>query len=285
MKNLSLMLVMMGAAIWSGPLSGQTQSTPWQPDADGDHMIGMQDLLKVIAVYGAVDADFDNAYGADDACPEVAGPIDGCPEPSGCEPLYFDGYTYGVVEVSGDCWFAENLRTLHYANGEPIVEANVGSGVWGDYGAEGAWCDFNLDGEWSTTYGRLYNGAAVLDERGLCPTGWHVPSDLEWMGLEAAAGMNESELGATAYRGNKAYVLKDSLAWNGTDSLAWRGMPGGFRSTTGAFLAGGSAGGWWTGSDIVGSEAWFRSMHTNNEGVQRNVFGLHAALSVRCLKN
>jgi len=256
---------------------------PWQPDTDGDHQIGMQDLLKVIAVYGAVDEDLDHVYGSDDACPEVAGPVLGCPAPETCTSVEWDGWTYDVVEVEGQCWFAENLRSTHYSNGDSILEANTGSGVWGNNAGQGVWCHYDLDSTWSEEYGLLYTGDAVLDERGVCPIGWHLPSDLEWMSLEAAIGMSGDEIGATAYRGEHSHVLKDSVLWNGTDDWAWSGLPAGFRSTTGLFLAGGSAGAWWTGSNIVGSEMWFRSMHTNNSGIQRNSFGLLAALSIRCV--
>lgn len=277
-------VVLMGAGLGLlAPLSGQTH---FNPDADGDHMIGMQDILVIIGQYGSYDLDEDNIFGAFDGCPDQAGTWEngGCP-PQPCEPVMFDGYTYNVVELDGVCWFAENLRSTHYANGEEIAEGNVGSGTWEAVSADGVWCDFNLDPVWSETYGLLYSGFAVLDERGVCPGGWHVPSDLEWMGLEGLIGMDAAEIGGTAYRGSAAAALKDVELWNGTDDWDWSGLPAGFRSTTGAFLAGGSAGGWWTASDIVGSEAWFRSMHTNNAGIQRTTFGLSAALSVRCVKN
>ena len=109
------------------------------------------------------------------------------------DPLEYQGYDYETVQIGEQCWFAENLRSMSYANGDAIAgnlndaawsttssggRATFGEGASVCYGPapSGDACNeaFSL-----TSYGRLYNWHAVNDTRGLCPSGWHVPSDGE----------------------------------------------------------------------------------------------------------
>ena len=62
----------------------------------------------------------------------------------------------------------------------------------------GAQAIYNNDASNLADYGRLYNWYAVDDARGLCPSGWHVPTDGEYMTLEMALGMSESEANSRA---------------------------------------------------------------------------------------
>ena len=107
----------------------------------------------------------------------------------------FDGYDYETVQIGDQCWFAENLRTTVYADGTAIPEpTGYGPNSWNGLGsgadAMGARCDYDNDASNVATYGRLYNFHAVTDTRGLCPTGWHVPTDDEWTTLETYLDTN-----------------------------------------------------------------------------------------------
>ena len=127
----------------------------------------------------------------------VYGPL----ECGGASSVTFDGYTYDLVAIGDQCWFAENLRTEHYTNGDAIP-ANLTDGEWSStnsgavavYGEDAGCEDYSPDGDacdpsWSLNeYGRLYNWYAVDDARGLCPTGWHVPTDGEMDGFDGLFG-------------------------------------------------------------------------------------------------
>jgi hypothetical protein len=103
-----------------------------------------------------------------------------------------------------------NLRSKSYTSCYAIiVELSYGewssatSGAVTVYG-EGTSVVYNgSDDEVSTLadYGRLYNWYAVDDACGLCPSGWHVPTDWEFMTLEMELGMSESEANETGWRG------------------------------------------------------------------------------------
>ena len=68
---------------------------------------------------------------------------------------------------------------------------------------------YEEDAFYYESYGLLYNWYAVTDARGLCPGGWHAPTDEEWMGLEMTLGMSEEETNETDWRGtNQGQQMK-----------------------------------------------------------------------------
>ena len=213
-----------------------------------------------------------------------------------------DGYTYGLVAIGDQCWFAENLRTEHYANGDAIP-ANLTDNEWNlttsgavavygeDAGCDGYSPDGNAcDPSWSLNeYGRLYNWYAVDDERGLCPSGWHVPTDGEWMTLEMELGMSASDANSTSWRGTyQGTQMKTTYGWNGggngTNSSGFSGLPGGYRNTNGAFYYAGSSGRWWSSSPS-GSYALSRGLYYAYSSVLRNLHLPRNGFSVRCLRD
>jgi uncharacterized protein (TIGR02145 family) len=70
----------------------------------------------------------------------------------------------------------ENLRTTKYANGDVVPNVTDGN-QWSNLTA----CScYSNDNQYQNIYGNLYNWFAVADQRNICPTGWHVPSDAEY---------------------------------------------------------------------------------------------------------
>jgi len=102
-----------------------------------------------------------------------------------------DGNTYETVQIGDQVWMAENLKVTHYNNGDEIPNI-IESSEWVNTttGASGVYN--NNPTAFLETYGRLYNWRAVADDRGVCPAGWHVPSDDEWKSLEMELGMSQS---------------------------------------------------------------------------------------------
>ncbi len=155
-------------------------------------------------------------------------------------------------------------------------------------GATGEQCvghTYSPDGDacdeaWSLIeYGRLYNWYAVDDARGLCLSGWHVPTDEEWTVVTDVLG-GESVAGGQ---------MKSTYGWydggNGTNSSGFSGLPGGDRSlNNGVFLYAGSLGGWWSSSPN-GSGAWNRYLGSSNESVYRYYYDQRSGFSVRCVRD
>ena len=138
-------------------------------------------------------------------------------------------------------------------------------------------------------FGYLYNGYAVQDERGLCPTDWHIASDTEWMVLESELGMDASELETTGDRGtDQGGQLKSSVAdspsWNGTNAVGFDGVAGGQRFSFGSFGSFNTAALMWT-STVQGSSKWGRELATSHDQIDRKLIGNGFGASVRCLKD
>ena len=116
--------------------------------------------------------------------------ITGC---GGDTTITYNGYTYGLVEIGGQCWFKENLRTTKYRDGTPINYPGADNTAWAS-DSSGAFAWYNNDSiTYDSVYGKLYNWYAVDNSAGLCPSGWHVPTDCEWMYLEDTLGMSTAQ--------------------------------------------------------------------------------------------
>jgi len=212
----------------------------------------------------------------------------------GCKPVTFDGYTYDVVQIGNQCWFAENLRTEHYANGDEIP-GDLSNEEWEltDLGARAVYGEgesfreellANLN-----TYGGLYKWYAVDDARGLCPTGWHVPTDEEWMTLEMELGMSESEAKKGGWRGtDQGKQMKSSPSndpsWYGTNTSGFSALAGGYRNSSGNFHDGGYYGYFWSSSPD-GADAWGRLLFIGGAGVERDSYNRRLGFSVRCVRD
>jgi uncharacterized protein (TIGR02145 family) len=208
---------------------------------------------------------------ADESC-EYPGPA----QCGGATTVTFDGHTYALVAIGTQCWFAENLRSDNYRNGDAIP-GNLNNSQWTSTGS-GAQAVYNNDSGSLATYGRLYNWYAVNDSRGLCPSGFHVPSDGEWTVLENALG--GSSVAGTALKAA-------SPVWNGTNSSGFSALPGGFRDAgNGGFSGQGNYGYWWSSSPY-GAGAWFRYLFSGSSNVTRGstFSSMRLGFSVRCVRD
>ena len=94
-----------------------------------------------------------------------------------------------TVTIGTQVWMLENLNVSTFKNGVAIPEVQD-KDAWKKAGEnkQPAWCYYDNDPKNGAKYGKLYNWYAVIDNNGLCPQGWHVPSDAEWDTLIAYLG-------------------------------------------------------------------------------------------------
>jgi len=236
---------------------------------------------------GCMDSSADNydpyAIEEDNSCVWA----DGSPVCDFQNSFTYDGYTYDLVAIGDQCWFAENLRNEHYANGDAIP-GGLNSSEWNETsnGAQAVFGDGTspvINGSEDEVanladYGRLYNWYAVDDSRGLCPSGWHVPSDVEFTTLTDGLG---GEL--TAGEKMKSSP-SDSPSWNGTNTSGFSGLGGGARFSNGEFNNGGSEG-LWRSASANGANAWFRSLLGGSSEVGRWHTSSQSGFSVRCVRD
>ena len=251
-----------------------------QEDLDGDGVIGINDLMQLLSSFGTMCEE-----------PETA-------EFSCGDPVNYHGFDYATVQIDDQCWFAENLRTSFYLNGDSVAIVE-GNSDWlalanDDSGAMAAY--ENTD-ENSSVFGFLYNGYAVLDNRKLCPLNWKVPSDSDWQDLELNLGMSTSELSSESWRGASENIgtrLKvdaaNSPSWNGSNTTLWSGLPAGYRHPEGGYNSLGSITLFWSQGLVDGANPLYdylfaRQLKTTQAGIKREREMALRGFSIRCLKD
>jgi len=197
------------------------------------------------------------------------------------DTLFYQGKDYDTVKIGNQCWFAENLD---YDNGCSQV-------IWVNDSDEG-WCGYpdgrdrgeGLLYQWSAAM----NGVVTEEAQGLCPDGWHIPSDSEWTTLEnnvcGDAGDEGSALAGYAdlWWDGHSTVGSD----NDFDCSGFRVLPAGLRSAygNGRYYDRGDTADLWS-STQNGTDAWQRSLICAFTGVYRDYSDKAYGHSVRCLKD
>ncbi|MBK7887686.1 MAG: hypothetical protein IPJ86_10465 [Bacteroidetes bacterium] len=195
-------------------------------------------------------------------------------------PLDIDGNAYDTVVIGTQVWMSKNLRVSKYRNGDPIP-TNLSNTTWQNT-TSGAYAIYNNTTTNDSIYGKLYNWYAVADPRGLCPVGWHVPSDAEWTTLA-------NFLGGSAVAGGKMKAV--SNLWTppndgATNSSGFSGLPGGYRNNFGSYSYIGSGGHWWSSTqDSTPPNAWYRTLYFDDDGVFPSNYDKSIGFSVRCVRD
>lgn len=205
----------------------------------------------------------------------------------------YDGNVYNTVTIGSQVWMKENLKTTHYANGTAIPLVSTNS-TWDALTATSkAYCWYNDDIANKASYGALYTWAAAMNGsasssanpstvQGVCPTGWHLPSDAEWtlltdyLGGASGAGVKLKETGHTHWA-----VFNDGA----TNSSGFTALPSGYRNNYGTFYLIGYHGYWWSATEGVSTNAWHRNLSSDYNNVSRYASNKEAGNSVRCLKD
>ena len=218
------------------------------------------------------------------------------------------GNIYPIVKIGNQTWMATNMRTICYPNGDSI-EFIYNDSIWEllDSTSEAYTRNWNEAYPPDSSYGLLYTWAAAVNYdyknpdsyvQGICPDGWHLPSDDEWKKLEMECYMSQEYADKTGFRG-KHYHVGSILsgphsAWYNSrlESTSFFGFSGfkaegnGFRSHNDGRLNPMYYNGfWWSATETGNGRAMSRNISTRNTQVNRNDFNKANGFSVRCLKN
>ena len=263
-------------------------------DLDNSGNRGTEDLLIMLSVFGA---ECDLAQGCTDPLAENYDPFalvddNTCiviEDPCGLvTSITYHGDVYDLVSIGDQCWFRDNLASQQFQNGD-AVGLSLESADWYAASSEFAPACTAANGDETSIveHGYLYNGYAVNDARGLCPSDWHVASDGDWMSIEASLGMDSLALTGYGDRGtDQGDQLKasasDTPAWDGTNTSGFSGAPSGQRYSFGSFNGFGTMSLLWTGSNS-GSSNWARKLESGNAQVERSLIAKGFGGSVRCV--
>ena len=249
--------------IWDANIQACIVSDFCQEDLDGDGAIGVTDLMQLLSLFGT-DCE------AEDVDPELG-------EFTCGDPMNYHGYDYATVQIGEQCWFAENLRNVYYANGDAIPGA-LSDSLW-NITSQGAQAIYMSDSTMLASYGRLYNWYAVDDLRGVCANGWRVPTDIEYTVLT-------DFLGGQNIAGNALKSAPtDTPSWNGTNESGFSALAAGYRFPHGPFAQAGVHTDIWTSTLNNSSLSWSRIIWGHQSAVSREAFNKHFGFAVRCLKD
>ena len=193
-----------------------------------------------------------------------------------------DGKSYRIVRIGRRWWMAQNLD---YA--DTAMTPNLSGASW-CYDDEPSSC---------RKRGRLYTWTAAMDlppeflergagdavsspHRGVCPEGWHVPTNGEWNDLHAHV--------SSAWPWNRSQQLLKSFDWGGIDLFGFGARPTGYRYAAGDFLNADSTAAWWTASEsTIGTDAYYRRFSAETEENEPAYYGYFKSYgrALRCAKD
>ena len=214
------------------------------------------------------------------------------------------GRVHSTININGQCWLQTNLIDA------PSIYSTYTTGSWtntspGDQGYWGYYNTTTTNGtagwqatEPATNEGIMYQWCGAMNatiserSRGICPSGWHLPSDCEWMYLEHGQGMSMTEQNTiNTWRSNTAdnegtpgYKLR-SQGTGQTNASGFSGLLAGYRNTDGTFPGRTTNADWWSSSATGAASAINRGLYTGYRGVVRNSISKAIGFSARCLKD
>jgi uncharacterized protein (TIGR02145 family) len=206
-----------------------------------------------------------------------------------------EGNTYATIKIGDQVWMAENLKTTRY-NDSTEIPYVIDNGVWVSL-KTGAYRWYkNNEFKYKSLYGALYNWYTVKTGK-LCPAGYHVPSDEDWIQLELALGMTTEQAysfgefpGIDGRGTDQAIQMKSVDGWmqweekggGGTNTSGFTSLPAGECNWDGSHYYGeGICTTWWDST----SEGGGRAVDCVEPGVARGVYYANYGISVRCVKN
>ncbi|MFC1733634.1 fibrobacter succinogenes major paralogous domain-containing protein [candidate division KSB1 bacterium] len=202
---------------------------------------------------------------------------------SSCTSVTYGGKIYNAVQIGNQCWMAENLNIGSFIHGSLNQQNNLNIEEYAYNNDTLNWVNHGGLYQWdelmSYSPGSSSNPSNV---QGICPQGWHIPSDAEWKQLEMFLGMNSVDANSTGWRG-----IGVGLALSPTGSSGFNAQYGGYRLATGAFADGDCYGYYWTATNSGALDAYYRILkfHMYGGEIYRAVGGKVFGQAVRCVKN
>jgi uncharacterized protein (TIGR02145 family) len=172
------------------------------------------------------------------------------------------------INMGGQIWMTQNLDVSTFRNGDPIPEMKTDE-EWSQAFRDKrpACCYYDNNSDAGPIHGKLYNGYAIIDPRGLAPEGYHIATDFDWVRLA-------SHLGGRDTAGSEMKNVK-----------SFNARMGGYRNHDGKFYGMGVNGYWWSSTVLFQDVMWNMVLNQGNSVVFRNYSRQQDGLSVRCVKD
>ncbi len=186
-----------------------------------------------------------------------------------------DGNVYGTVYIGGQCWMKENMRSTHNRNGKE---------VW--------YYPPNNNFKNKFEYGFLYDWDSAKE---ICPSGWHLPTDNEWVLLEQNISIDQKNVCDTNPQ-NIAKAMCSTWGWENSKTECsignkpYNNNATGFDILPAGIYNSGPFGfgvytNFWCATELQNGFAYSHGFNCNKADVIRYVDGKESGFSVRCVKN
>jgi uncharacterized protein (TIGR02145 family) len=211
-----------------------------------------------------------------------------------------DGNTYSSIRIGAQEWLTENLRTTRYSNGDLIGTTNPSDhNLYNESTPKYQWAYAGQDSN-ASVYGRLYTWYTAMDTRNVCPAGWHVPTESEWIRLENYLIANGHNYDGTTTGNKIAKSLAAKTNWESSyytgavgnadypgkrNSSGFTALPGGYRFDDGLFDGLGSHGNWWSSTETGSLFARCFYIYCNYFNTYRGDDLKKGGFSIRCVKD
>lgn len=204
-----------------------------------------------------------------------------------------DAQSYNTVQIDNQCWMAENLNVGTRIDGQSFQTNNSSLEKY---------CNDNDENQ-CNTYGGLYQWGEMVqylnggddynswepvptgNVQGICPDGWHLPSDNEWTTLTTFLGGESVAGGKLKEAGTSHWVSPNT---NATNVSGFTALGGGYfypSSYYYPYYNFGTNGYWWTATENSSGYAYYRGMYYEDEAVYSSYGNKPLGHSVRCLKD
>jgi uncharacterized protein (TIGR02145 family) len=191
-----------------------------------------------------------------------------------------DGNIYKTIQTGSQVWMAENLKTSRYNDGTeiPLITDTT---AWKNLSSPG-YCWYNNDETtFKSPYGALYNGFTVSTGK-LCPAGWHIPANEEWLQLRDFLGDTLNAGGRIKEAGTRHWFMPNKGADN---SSGFTALASGIRYFEGTFSAISYYTGFWSDTGFGYDEEWFINLYFGDAVFNLSHATKNYGFSVRCIKN
>ncbi len=209
----------------------------------------------------------------------------------GVSSVEYQGKTYTTVAIGSQCWFKENLDV-----GVMIWSSNAQT----DNGVIEKYC-YSNDTAYCNTYGGLYKWEELMNynyvegTQGICPVGWHIPSDYEFCQLASYMDSTVDCNGLGWLGTNSGGKLKEvgTAHWlspntGATNESGFTGLGAGYWSNfsgSGNFYSFNVTGSFWTSSMVSTAIAWDYYLYYTNSKIYRQQLSTTHHNSLRCIKD